>query len=84
MEKAYIILKVFTKTGHVVPLGVVLDKKTAIEETYQARKRYNDEEQGIEIQLLESHLWEEPSDVCIGICDHFYKIEHAKKDNNLG
>lgn len=82
MEKAYIILKVYTKTGHVVPLGVVLDKKIAIEETYQARQRYNDEE--IEIQLLESHLWEERSDVCCGICDHFHKIEHAKKDNNLG
>ena len=34
-KKAYIILKMSIKTGHVIPLGVVLDKQIAIEETYR-------------------------------------------------
>ena len=75
-KKAYIILKMSIKTGHVIPLGVVLNKQIAIEETYRAKQRYDDEEKGIKISLLESNLWEDNSSVCIGICEHFYNLEH--------
>lgn len=72
-NKAYIIFKEFTKTGHIVPIGVILDKEKAIRETNEARYSYNDE--NIEIKCVECPLWENAADACLGI---FHFMEKNK------
>lgn len=72
-NKAYIIFKEYTKTGHIVPIGVISDKEIAIRETNEARYNYNDE--NIEIKCVECPHWENAADACLGI---FHFMEEKK------